>query len=86
MDIRLRLAKNLKRYRLLIAMSQEEVAHRAHLERAYVSGIERGVRNPTVAVLQELASVLGVHEADLIQTPLDQANSPVRRSRRKAGG
>jgi len=84
MDIRIRLAKNLKRYRLMANLSQEEVAHRAQLERAYVSGIERGVRNPTIAVLQELAAVIGVSEADLIQMPVEQPEGGAQRAKRKS--
>lgn len=38
--------------------SQEEFADRAGLHRTYVSGVERGVRNPTVTVLEKLAEGL----------------------------
>lgn len=40
-------------------LSQEELADRAGLDRTYVSGIERGRRNPTVGVLQRIADALG---------------------------
>ncbi|WP_308799544.1 helix-turn-helix domain-containing protein [Agromyces silvae] len=40
--------------------SQEEFAHRADLDRTYVSGVERGVRNPTLDVINHLAKALGV--------------------------
>lgn len=82
MDVRLRLAKNLKRRRLDLGMSQEELAHRAHLERSYVSGIERGVRNPAIAVLQELAAVLAIKEGDLLEVPSIQISAQVRKRRR----
>ena len=57
---------NVRRFRKAAGLSQEELAHRARLDRTYVSGVERGVRNPTVLVLQELARVLGVQAADLL--------------------
>lgn len=47
--------------------SQEELAERAGLHRTYVSGVERGVRNPTVTVLEKLARGLGVSMPDLVR-------------------
>lgn len=47
--------------------SQEELAERASLHRTYVSGVERGVRNPTVTVLEKLARGLGVSMPDLVK-------------------
>lgn len=45
--------------------SQEELAHRANLDRTYVSGVERGVRNPTLDVITKFARTLEVEVADL---------------------
>ncbi|MEA4944581.1 MAG: helix-turn-helix transcriptional regulator [Propionicimonas sp.] len=45
--------------------SQEELAHRANLDRTYVSGVERGVRNPTLDVITRFADTLEVEVADL---------------------
>lgn len=45
--------------------SQEDFAHRAELDRTYVSGIERGVRNPTLDVVHRLSQTLEVPIADL---------------------
>ena len=47
-------------------LSQEELADRAKLDRTYISGVERGVRNPTVLVLQRLATALNIRPADLL--------------------
>ncbi|MGC2415416.1 MAG: helix-turn-helix transcriptional regulator [Stellaceae bacterium] len=49
--------------------SQEQLAFESRLHRTYISGVERGVRNPTVVVLQEIASALGVAAAQLLETP-----------------
>jgi transcriptional regulator with XRE-family HTH domain len=58
------LAKHLgpaiRRHRELVRLSQEDLADRAGLDRTYVSGIERGRRNPTLDVLQRLSTALGV--------------------------
>jgi transcriptional regulator with XRE-family HTH domain len=41
-------------------MSQEELALRAGLDRTYVSGIERGRRNPSLKSMQRLAAELSI--------------------------
>lgn len=46
--------------------SQEDFAHRANLDRTYVSGIERGRRNPTLDIIHRLAQTLDVPAADLL--------------------
>ena len=66
MDIRRQLARNVKRLRQARGWSQEELADEAGLHRTYVSGIERGVRNPTIAIVAVLAKALAVAPADLL--------------------
>ena len=51
---------HLRSLRLARGLSQEEVAHRAGLHVTYLSGIERGVRNPTLKNIRRLAVALGV--------------------------
>ena len=58
MDVRKRVGRNLKKYRKLKGLSQEALALECGLHRTYVSGVERGVRNPTVVVLEQLAKPL----------------------------
>lgn len=48
-------------------MSQEEFAFESGLHRTYISGIERGARNPTVSVVQKMADALGVSPATLLK-------------------
>ena len=60
MDIRRRIGLNIKRMREALSWSQEELADRAGLHRTYVSGVERGIRNPTVTVLERFATALNV--------------------------
>ncbi len=50
-----------RQHRLLLRLSQDELAARAGLDRTYVSGVERGRRNPTLEVLQRIADALGVN-------------------------
>ncbi|MFJ6023556.1 helix-turn-helix domain-containing protein [Brevundimonas sp. NPDC092305] len=60
MDIRRRVGRNIKALREAKGWSQEELADQAELHRTYVSGVERGLRNPTVTVLERLAKALKV--------------------------
>jgi transcriptional regulator with XRE-family HTH domain len=46
-------------------LSQEKLAEHAGLYAGYISGLERGLRNPTLAVVGQLAKGLGVSIADL---------------------
>lgn len=51
---------HIKTLRLQSGLSQEAFADKCGLDRTYVSGIERGVRNPTLEVINVLAKGLGV--------------------------
>lgn len=72
MEIQAVVGKNVKRYRELKGVSQEELAFQSDLHRTYVSGVERGVRNPTVAIVARLAVALGVKPAKLLEYQVDQ--------------
>ena len=65
MDIRRRVGLNLKRYRKAAGFSQEDLALECGLHRTYVSGVERGIRNPTVTVLEKLSAPLNISAARL---------------------
>lgn len=66
MDVRHRLAANMKRLRKERGWSQETLADEAGLDRTYVSGIERVVRNPTVSVLERIGFALDCRLGDLL--------------------
>lgn len=66
MDVRERLAKNMKRLRKERGLSQEALAHEADLDRTYISGIERKVRNPTVTVIDRIAVAMDVKLGELL--------------------
>ena len=58
MDVRRRLGLYLQRLRRAKGWSQEELADRAGVHRTYVSGVERGQRNPTITIVEKLAAAL----------------------------
>lgn len=66
MDIRRRIGLNVRKQRESRGLSQEELAFESGLHRTYISGVERGVRNPTVLVLQKIAKALKVPAAALL--------------------
>ena len=67
MKVTQRVGANLRRAREEIGLSQEDLAEKAGLHRTYVSGVERGVRNPTVTVLEKIAKALKVKTATLLE-------------------
>ncbi|MBS0232299.1 MAG: helix-turn-helix transcriptional regulator [Proteobacteria bacterium] len=67
MDVRRRVGLNLKKFREERGFSQEAFADHCGLHRTYISGIERGVRNPTVLILEKIAKALKVSAAELLQ-------------------
>ena len=49
-----------------LGWSQEDLGFEAELDRTYISGIERGVRNPTLKTMQTLCRALGVVPSTLL--------------------
>ena len=66
MDIRRRVGENVKRLRTAAGLSQEQFAFEADMHRTYVSGVERGIRNPTITVLERMAAALKVKPQELL--------------------
>lgn len=61
------LGKNVRKYRQAKGWSQEDLAEETGLHRTYVSGIERGIRNPTVSIVEKFADALGVEPVALLE-------------------
>tara|TARA_R110002110_G_scaffold312446_5_gene525798 strand:- start:147 stop:371 length:225 start_codon:yes stop_codon:yes gene_type:complete len=67
MDIREQVGANLRRIRRECGLSQEALAFECGLHRTYVSGVERGIRNPTVVILDKIATALNVPASELVE-------------------
>jgi len=67
MDIRRQVGANVRRYRKERGWSQEELAFECEIHRTYISGVERGIRNPTIVVLEKIAKVLKVPPGALLE-------------------
>jgi transcriptional regulator with XRE-family HTH domain len=66
MDMRKLVGRNFARLRLAKGFTQERFAELSGFTQQYVSGLERGRRNPTVVTLYHLAQALGVSHVDLV--------------------
>lgn len=65
MDVRQRIGWNLRRLRKEREISQEDFATDSGFDRGYISGVERGVRNPSVLVLERIAAALQIDVSEL---------------------
>jgi transcriptional regulator with XRE-family HTH domain len=54
------------RARKALGLSQEDLAHRAEIDRSHMGSIERGKQNPTLIVLVRIAYAMDVTLVDLI--------------------
>lgn len=70
-DIRKIIGNNVRLLRKQLKITQEELAFRTGLHRTYVSGIERGERNPTILIIAKIAKALDVNPQELISNRND---------------
>ena len=66
-DIREQFGKILRQNRTSQGLTQEELAFRAGMSVPYLSDLERGRWNPSLAVLIDLAGALNVHPSELLK-------------------
>ena len=66
MDMRKLVGRNFARLRREKGLTQEKVEARSGFSQQYLSSLERGLRNPTVITLYELAQALKVSHVDLV--------------------
>ena len=86
MNGRARVAWNLRRLRTERAVSQENLAVDADVDRTYISGIERETFNPSIDLLERLAHALAADLAEFFVIPEvgDALPAPLKRGRRPA--
>ncbi|MCH4151045.1 MAG: helix-turn-helix domain-containing protein [Sphingobium sp.] len=59
---------NVRKIRRAQEVSQEELADRAKIDRSYLTGLEgKAGRNPTLKVVERIASALGVTPSSLLE-------------------
>ncbi len=69
------LADNIREYRKVKHLSQEELADACELHRTYIGSVERGERNVTLSTLEVVAKALGVTVVELLtRNPREKVN------------
>ena len=83
MDMRKLVGRNFGRLRKEKGFTQERFSEASGFTQQYISGLERGRRNPTVVTLFHLASTLGVSHVDLVlpddESRTERPKSPKRK-------
>ena len=59
--------ENVRKFRRLLNLSQEELAHKADLHRTYIGMIERAEKNITLVNIEKIANALEVKIKDLLK-------------------
>ena len=64
--------RNVRRVRSGKGLTQEEFAALSGFSQQYISGLEKGQRNPTIVTIYELATALGVSHLELLRPLRDK--------------
>jgi len=62
-----KLGDNIKRIRTRKKMSQGDIARALEVDRGYISNIENGKKNPTLATIKKLADALNISADELLK-------------------
>lgn len=62
-----KLGKNLKRIRTAKGISQGEISRKLEVDKSFVSNIENGKTNPTLATITKIAKAIGVSVGELMK-------------------
>lgn len=73
-NVLLALGQQIREKRQQARVSQEELAAKSGLDRTYISGVERGVRNPSFTAIWKVASGLDVSVSTLLIGVEDRLN------------
>jgi transcriptional regulator with XRE-family HTH domain len=65
-------ASTIRQFRKVKDISQEELAHISGLDRTYISGVERGVRNITLESLEQIIKAFGISNSDFLEAVIKE--------------
>ncbi|MBZ0201868.1 MAG: helix-turn-helix transcriptional regulator [Ignavibacteria bacterium] len=63
----LNIGNHLHKRRIQLGLSQEDLAYKAHIDRSYISGIERGKRNISIYTLKKITDSLNMNIIDVFE-------------------
>lgn len=64
-NVQQKLGKKVRQIRKESGLSQEKLGEMTGLDRTYISGIERGVRNPSIINIEKIAKALKAKVSDI---------------------
>lgn len=67
--------ETLKKYRQSLNLSQEQLAESANLDRTYISGFERGIRNISLQSLEKILNGLNLNCHDFFSLCINEIRS-----------
>lgn len=62
----MKIGKNLKKYRKLANLTQEQLAKKAHMSRGYLADLERDRYNPSLDTMETIAKALNIETYELM--------------------
>lgn len=62
-----KLGENIKKIRIKKKLSQGAISRLLEVDKGYISNIENGKKNPTLATVEKLAAALGVSADELLK-------------------
>ncbi len=62
-----KLGENIKKLRLAKGLTQGDLCRKLEVDRAYMSNIESGKKNPTLSTLEKIANALGISSSELLK-------------------
>ncbi|MCX6756305.1 MAG: helix-turn-helix transcriptional regulator [Candidatus Nomurabacteria bacterium] len=62
-----KLGENMKKIRVAKGMTQGDICRALDVDRAYISNVESGNKNPTLSTITKLAKALGVSIDELLK-------------------
>lgn len=81
-DLRPLLGARVRALRAALGLTQEQLAERADMHWTFISGVERGLKDPRINTVARLAHALGVTTDQLLRRD-GPAAAPARRSKRR---
>ena len=65
-----RVGNNIRRIRREQGLTIEQLSFASAVNKSYISDLERGVRNPTIVMLDRIAVALDIDVSELVNDPL----------------